>query len=97
MSDMADVLAEHEDCAFSASGILVCVCGVALEPQEVLEDLSNLAAHQAAMLTAAGFGPVREAQAEAWEEGVQAGHDGMIGKFHKNPYRARAVTVRGGE
>ena len=38
-------------------------------------------------LTAAGFGLVADAKADAWDEGVQAGHDGMIGKFHKNPYR----------
>ena len=68
MKTMAEVLAQHEDCAFSASGILVCACGIALQPQEVMDDMANLAAHQADALTAAGYGPVGEAQNYALNE-----------------------------
>jgi hypothetical protein len=39
-------------------------------------------AHVVGQLRAAGFGSMYQ----AWGEGVQAGHDGVIGKFRKNPY-----------
>lgn len=54
---------------------------------------THLAAHQAAALSAAGFGPVREARAEAWDQGMadmlklqKAGPGYEIG----NPYRKDA-------
>ncbi len=53
--ELADLLAKHEDCAFSASGVLVCTCGTAMQPNEAQWDLANLAAHQAAIILAAGY------------------------------------------
>lgn len=53
--ELAELLAKHEDCAFSASGVLVCSCGTAMRPNEAQWDLANLAAHQADVLTAAGY------------------------------------------
>jgi len=53
--ELAELLAKHEDCAFSASGVLVCSCGAAMQPQEVMDDMANLAAHQADVLHAAGY------------------------------------------
>jgi hypothetical protein len=86
---MAEVLLEHE-LAIDYAEYFACTCGT-------IQDTVNgtHSGHVASALSAAGFGPVKDAKADAWDEGVQAGHDGMIGKFHKNPYRARAAAVRG--
>lgn len=53
--ELQALLAEHEDCAFSASGVLVCTCGTAMQPNEVMEDLANLAAHQTDVMLTAGY------------------------------------------
>jgi hypothetical protein len=37
---------------------------------------------------------IREAKAQAWDEGRQAGHDHMIGKQSSNPYRTQTQTER---
>ena len=99
MSDMADVLAGHQLCAAwedEAGRALICTCGVELptEPERGEIDMTFLAAHQAAALSAAGFGPVREGRAEAWDHGH---HDGAVdamlhmendgAKTTPNPYR----------
>ena len=39
----------------------------------------------------------RQIAADAWDAGVQAGHDAMIGKFHANPHRKPVETLGGGE
>ena len=71
------------------------------------EGIEPLAAHQAAMLSAAGFGLVREAQAVALEEAADDFEFDrkQIATFEARKFngiyvtklRARAVTVRGGE
>ena len=53
--ELSGILEKHEDCAFSASGVLVCSCGVAMQPQQVMDDMANLASHQADVLLAAGY------------------------------------------
>ena len=53
--ELAELLAKHEDCAFSASNVLVCTCGTAMQPNEPQWDFANLAAHQAEVLRAAGY------------------------------------------
>jgi hypothetical protein len=67
MSDMADVLAGHQD-ATDANTPYLCSCGWSSWS-------TQLSAHQAAALTTAGFGPVQAARAEAWDEGAQAEAD----------------------
>lgn len=66
MSDMTDVLVKHQRQNASS-----CLCGWS-------ELGKSHPAHQAAALSAAGFGPVQDAAAphvlaEAWEEGSRAG------------------------
>lgn len=66
MSEMAAVLAGHQLCATwedEAGRAIICTCGIELptEPERGEIDLTFLAAHQAAALSAAGFGPVQEA------------------------------------
>ena len=53
--ELFELLAKHEDCAFSASGVLVCSCGAAMQPQEAQWEMANLAAHQSDVLLAAGW------------------------------------------
>lgn len=77
---MAEVLAEHQLCATwedDAGRAIICVCGIDLptEPVRVEIDMTFLAAHQAAHLTAAGFGLVADAKGEAWDEA----HFGALG------------------
>jgi len=63
-------------------------CGAVLREWGDDSDMpAQLAAHQAAALSAAGFGPVQEARAEAWAEGRESG-------FWKinNPYRTEASS-----
>jgi len=70
MSDIAEVLAKHqwydattdnEDPATGCTG-----CDDWFGSEDALDD-GSFAAHQAAALSAAGFGPVKEAKAEALE------------------------------
>jgi len=104
MSGMADVLAAHMH--MNASKERYCQCGAYIGDWATEEDF---AAHQAAMLAAAGFGLMREAQAAAFDQGqksgirhatrlaaaVRLGRPELPGPISPNPYRA--VTVRGGE
>jgi len=67
---MAEVLAEHQLCAAwedDAGRAIICTCGADLptEPLRGEIDMTFLASHQAEVLAAAGYGPVREAAAEA--------------------------------
>jgi len=71
--ELADLLAKHEDCAFSASGVLVCTCGTAMQPNEAQWDLANLAGHQADTLLAAGYRRPRTVTTEAELEALPKG------------------------
>lgn len=53
--ELAELLSKHEDCAFSASGVIVCSCGTAMQPQEAQWDLANLASHQSEVLHSHGY------------------------------------------
>lgn len=55
-----------------------------------------LAAHQAAMLTAAGFGLVKAAAAGAWDEGYEAAIEAYDGRNGSNPYRAATIEAPDG-
>ena len=99
MSDMADVLALHQDWQYTKNlgyyrSEYKCTCGGTFWHGDHEEDPSfnqALAAHQAAALSAAGFGPVREARAEAWDEGRKHGSTYPYGQrglaTDDNPYR----------
>jgi len=88
MSDMADVLEQHGIWGYNGSEI-ACQCN-----HRNWISGAGYAAHQAAALSAAGFGPVREAKREAWDHGH---HDGAVdamlhmendgAKTTPNPYR----------
>jgi hypothetical protein len=89
MSDMADVLHQHQD-SQAANGGRYCICGNWEGPWTG----NGFAAHQAAALTTAGFGPVQAARAEAWDEAVneadrqwQIGHASAAILKADNPYR----------
>ena len=91
MSDMADVLArrnfEHEWGGDWDECPKDAKPGWIKDAQETLD-----------FLTAAGFGPVREAKADAWQEGwahYRKHFSPNFPEFGINPYRA--VTARGGE
>jgi hypothetical protein len=64
---MAEVLAEHGEWRYTNGAGTSIVCRACGEPVE------NVISHQADALTAAGFGPVKAAQAEAWAEGYMRG------------------------
>lgn len=82
MSGMADVLGEHY--INYAGGLWKCTslhCAVqSVRFDEAIE-------HQAAALSAAGFGPVQEARAEAWDEGCSFGSLYDHTFRSDNPYR----------
>ena len=62
MSDMADVLRKHIEFTFDdESRLFRCECGLWMADEDRAD-------HLAAALSAAGFGPVQEARAEALEE-----------------------------
>ena len=84
MSDMADVLRQAFTVETTGEYDATAIWAT---PEEVIE-----------ALTAAGFGPVREAKADAWQEGwahYRKHFSPNFPEFGINPYRA--VTVRGGE
>jgi hypothetical protein len=62
MSAMADVLAQHAIAGLSGGTHIACRCDRIWVPS------TEYRTHLAAALVAAGFGPVREAQEEAWDE-----------------------------
>ena len=89
MKTMAEVLAEHQDWTYQKNlgyyrSEYLCHCGSTFWSGDHEEDPNfnqAVAAHQAEALAAAGYGPVREAQAEAlrdaaneleWHPGTQA-------------------------
>jgi hypothetical protein len=85
---MAEVLAEHR--YRGGSEPRACRCGHEL-PLGLEGNLSDaIAAHQAAALSAAGFGLVADAKAEAWDEGwaARAWRDPVYRVPDTNPYRA---------
>jgi hypothetical protein len=72
MSGMAKVLADHHSKHFNPSRCAVICLDPTCKWEAPADDFAIaaelFAAHQAAMLTAAGFGNVREAKAQALEE-----------------------------
>lgn len=97
MTGMADALLHHP----SLYGAYEWTCsGCGADVGNVWSGIGPefLAAHQAEMLAAAGFGPVREAGAVALEEAADdfRGNRTIItGPRLRGWLRARAVTVRG--
>lgn len=90
MSDMMDVLAQHGIYGFNGREIS-CGC-LARGPWFTHREYS---VHVAAALSAAGFGPVQEARAEAWDEGMLHGHNAegrLLDKWESNPYRTEASS-----
>jgi hypothetical protein len=90
---MAEVLTEHTRLVGAVSGFESCRCGK--------WDRENVhSEHQAAMLTAAGFGPVKAAAAGAWDEGFRKGAAFVEtaaavdepGEWD-NPYRAATIEA----
>jgi hypothetical protein len=90
---MAEVLAEHqwydattdnEDPATGCTG-----CDDWFGSEDALDD-GTFAAHQAAALSAAGFGLVADAKAEALEEAA----DDFGETYHGNWLRTRAASIR---
>lgn len=96
MSDMADVLAKHQDIAWDhTTGNALCGgCGVYLGQltADMMKQDAWLIAHQAAALSAAGFGLVQEARAEAWDEGCSFGSLYDHTFRSDNPYRTEASS-----
>jgi len=99
---MAEVLAGHV--ILSGGGWFACSnteCGWqlrnTLSPREFHASafpVGEFAAHQEAMLTAAGFGPVKAARAGAWDEGHEAGLEYAASTASipdANPYRAASI------
>ena len=86
MSDMADVLVLHGDYLWRSATAWECVCGHQIPSGPVTGVRESFAAHQAAALSAAGFGPVQEAKREAWDEGYTTGN-AHNGRRDANPYR----------
>ena len=82
---MEDVLDEHGVFEFDdESRLYRCRCGVWMADEDV-------AAHQAAALTAAGFGPVQAVRAEAWDEGFEMGED--YGEWSGAPVRNQPSRI----
>lgn len=92
MTGMADVLAAHR--LNSVRGFIAgeeyrCICGRRTGDHE---------AHQAAMLSAAGFGDLREAQAQALEDAADGWWQRGDVRDRFGPWewlRARAAVLRG--
>lgn len=109
MNGMAEVVAGHVMVAayFDGVGIATVTCqcghestGPEVEVHEYNDDARIHAVHQAAMLSAAGFGDVREAKAQALEEAADAAegmHDPAAPDCQEwaDWLRARAAAVRG--
>ena len=87
MSDMADVLAGHGIYGFNGKEIS-CECR-ARGPWFTQREYSE---HLNAALTAAGFGPVQAARAEAWDEGCTFGSLYDHTFRNDNPYRTEASS-----
>jgi hypothetical protein len=82
---MAEVLGEHQKKTGIRDLAEHCTCGWAGR-----EKYSGyLLTHQEAMLTAAGFGPVKAAQAEALRDAA----DDFGATYHGNWLRARADAI----
>lgn len=101
MSGMAEVLAAHTG-PTTLGSIYRCQCGHEYEPVRREHGQTDRmkplhAGHVTEVLTAAGFGPVKEAGAVALEEAVDdptlrlSGHSGIS----ITRLRARAAAVRG--
>lgn len=64
---MADVLTEHHISLLNDGGWHCAECGV-------FSKFKEATAHQAAVLSAAGFGPVQEAKADGYQDGYSKGY-----------------------
>lgn len=83
MKTMQEVLAEHRiDHRYDTTLHEQCICG-----RRWMMGPQALQAHQAAALSAAGFGLVADAKAEAWDEGYEGAVDAYDGRNVSNPYR----------
>jgi hypothetical protein len=83
---MAEVLAEHADFDFDPDTYpaMICICGTKFPwLSEAESGQEAFVIHQAAALSAAGFGPVQEAKAQALREAADdpvlrlSGHSGI--------------------
>jgi hypothetical protein len=94
---MAEVLSEHSIYGFNGSEVS-CFC----RDRGPWFTIREYSAHQADALTAAGFGPVKAAQSDAWDEGFEKGLDRGEWEaapvreepLHANPYRASIEADR---
>jgi 2C-methyl-D-erythritol 2,4-cyclodiphosphate synthase len=77
MSGMAEVLACHDDWGTTRGYVHCAGCDWSQGISDTDDADEVFHAHQAAMLTAAGFGPVAEAKAEALEEAAQDFEDNI--------------------
>ena len=108
MSDMADVLMDHHSKSYNMDRkITFCLdptCCWEAEAENFAEAAEAFARHQRDMLSAAGFGPVQAARAEALDDAADAADDPSredmdtyfldqsdVGRW----LRARAVAERG--
>lgn len=94
MTGMADVLAEHNRRSGIRGMSICCDCGWSESIIGMRSSKGAFSDHQAAALSAAGFGDLREAQTQAWDEGFKQGgpmHDEHYGEPDKhtiNPCRS---------
>ncbi len=88
---MAEVLGEH-GAAIAYEEYYGCTCG---EVKLTIRNGASHASHVADALTAAGFGPVKAAQADAWDEGMEAMYASTSSEWppilEQNPYRAATI------
>lgn len=98
---MAEVLSNHAIVTTAPDGKSgTCFCGLDLcwRLPTIHSRTNALSAHHEVMLTAAGFGLVVDAKAEAWDEGKAATFNDPVGIAFgdvTNPYRAAASRGQG--
>jgi hypothetical protein len=103
VSGMADVIRMHSQMGLDEKGRYCKACNVSYGHSAERELRRSASDHVAAMLTAADYGDVEEAKAQAWDEGYGAGKRVMtelMSPTHfatekPNPYRAAAVRGEG--
>lgn len=98
MKTMAEVLGVHGQLDTSKDGERWFVSCMGCSWSEEADDpCMEFAAHQEAMLTAAGFGPVKAAQAGALRDAADGWSDWDALEAPEDWLRARAAAVEGGE
>jgi hypothetical protein len=94
---MAEVIRDHQPTTgMSVASGVTCRCGYWNGNERAGVDrpagFQGLIWHQGQELEAAGFGPVKAAKAEAWDEGYdEAEHEPIYSHSPNNPYRAASV------